>query len=321
MGTGKLAEHIAEHRSTSTAILDREYSGSLDAMTRSHIPTKVVWEEHLESKLKGATTLVLPNAACLSQKHLDSIEKFVADGGSLLATFESGFYDEFGNAKPRTKWKKFLGVAAVEGALSPSAVEDYMMIKGSKIAGLRDGTLLPRTYNALKVKPAVDSEILVNFMNPIGKSYLPMAGESQYPAVLMSKRGKGRVIYVAAPLFESVHRFGLEDHILLSQSLMRLAAGRKGPQVLTDAPGSLAVEMRKNKTGTLLHLVNVTGDMKRPIEKFIPLHDVSFTVRSGKISRIRAIASGKNIRFKAEKGRITFTVPRIEDYELLVLEK
>ncbi len=322
MGTGKEAEHIAERRSTSAAILDREYSGCLDALTRSHVPVKVLWDEHLmEEKLKGVKILVLPNTACLSQKQLTRIEQFVTDGGSLIATFESGFYDELGDARRRARWKKFLGIAKVEGAFAPSAVEDYMAITGGKIDGFRDGTILPRTYNALKVKPAAGSETLIRFMNPIGKSYLPMAGDSPYPAVLLSRRGKGRVVYVAAPLFESVHRFGLEDHLRLAQSLVRLASGRRGLQVQTDGPGSLAVEMRKNAKGVLLHLVNATGDMKRPIEKFVALHNVSFSVRAGRIKRIRALVAGKNVRFKTDKGRVAFSIPRIDDYEVLVLER
>jgi hypothetical protein len=51
--------------------------------------------------LKKYNALILPNVALLSNQQVTNLEDFVKKGGSLLATFETGLYDEWG--KPRSE--------------------------------------------------------------------------------------------------------------------------------------------------------------------------------------------------------------------------
>ena len=90
--------------------------------------------------------------------------------------------------------------------------------------------------------------------------------------------------------------------------------------VETDAPGSLVVEARKNDAGLQLHLVNATGDMKRPIGNIVPLANVGFSVRAD-YRRVRALAAGQNIPFRRRAGRMEFRIPVVREYEILALEK
>ena len=321
-GKGAKAKDIANRRAVSAAILDQEYPGCLDAFNYAHIPARVLWDEHLTpEKLKGVRTIVLPNAACLSNKQVAAIQRFVEAGGGLVATFESGLYDEWGEPKPRRAWLRFLGIERVEGVFVPSRTEDYLTITTAELKGFDEGTLAPRPVNALKVGPTSDAKVLALYNEPLSKSYLPLKGVTDYPAILLAKRGKGRVIYVASALFESFNRFRMDRHKSLARALVRLAAGRTGLQVETDAPGSLAVEIRSQKGRLLVHLVNVTSDMKRPMGAIIPLRDVSVSVRARGVRRVRCLRARRNLRFQSKAGRLTFRVPRIDAYELVILEK
>lgn len=38
--------------------------------------------------------LLLPNAACLSEEHMEVIRRFVENGGGLVASFRTSLYDE-----------------------------------------------------------------------------------------------------------------------------------------------------------------------------------------------------------------------------------
>ncbi len=44
-------------------------------------------------------TVILPNAACMSDKEIAAINEYVAEGGTVVATGETGDYDEWGNSR------------------------------------------------------------------------------------------------------------------------------------------------------------------------------------------------------------------------------
>lgn len=313
-------EDLCARRDAAAKLLDHEYHGCLDALNFAHVPVRVLWDEHLTPEnLKGVRTLVLPSDACLSTAQIAAIMRFVEKGGGLIATFETGFYDESGDKAARRDWLRFLGIEKVEGVFTPSRIEDYWTITTELLPGLRKGLMLPRPVNALRIKARKDAETLALFNNPIGKSYAFPKGISDSPGILFSRRGKGRVLYVAATLFESFDMFHIDAHKDVARALVELAAGRGGAQVATDAPGSLAVELRAQKGRLMVHLVNVTSDMKRPMGCFVPLHDVTVSVRAGGVRRAKCLWSGKTLRVRQENGRVTFTVPKIEAYEVVVL--
>jgi len=312
--------NATQRRKVSADILDHESPGCLDVCNFSHVPVRVVWEEHLTSKdLKGIKTLILPNSACLSDKHIRAIQDFVENGGGLVATFESGMYNEFGHPVARRNWLRFLGITRVEGVFVPAAYEEYLTLSGHRIKTLPPKAMIPRPLNALKVRSTRDAEVLGFYNNPIGKVYLKPQGISRYPAILMSKRGKGRVAYVASPVFESFERYHVDDHKDVVRDLIGLVSGRRDMQVETDAPGSLAIEVRKQKGRTLVHLLNVTSDMKRPMGTIIPLRNIEISFRARNIAKARCLGSDRTLTIKKDGDRIHFRVPVVNEYEVVAL--
>jgi len=312
---------LAEQRKASATILDNEYTGCLDALTFSHVPARVLWDEHIAPKqLKTIRTLLLPNTACLSCEQIRTITQYVKNGGNLIATFESGFYDEWGRPAKRPEWLKLLGIERVEGAFEPSRSEEYWTVVGDALPGFPKNTLLPRTLNGLKVRAMRGKQELVRFNNTLGQMYTNLKGLSPYPAVIYSPFGRGRVIYVAAPLFESFNMFHLADFRLLTRALLDLAAGKTGLQVECKAPGSLALELRRRPGELQVHLINVTADMKRPMETIIRLFNVWVAVSAAKVKRVYCLRTGKELSYQRVGNKVAFTVPEIKDYEVVVLE-
>ena len=323
IGDGSIRESLNERRTVSESILDKELHGAFDAANFSHIPVRVFWDNHVSTdKLKDMAIFVLPNSACLSDKQVEVIMEYVYNGGSLAAFFESGFYDETGRSAKRTEWLEFLGIEKIKGAFRPAAYEEYMLLYGDNLPGMRrDRILAPRTYNALKIIPGKDSKILARFLNEIGGYYAKTQGVSEFPAVILSERGKGKVAYCSGTLFESFTKFHLDDHLDVYKSIMRTLSADSRLQIETDAPGSLAVEIRRNEKYTLVHLINTTGDMKRPIGRIVPLKNVDFSVRFPKKPRsVRAAVSRTELEFEKTNGYLKFKVPEIAAYELVVIE-
>ncbi len=316
-GSNEIAEDINKQREVCSEIIDNENHGCLDLCNFSHIPVRVFWDEYISRKnLNEIKTLILPDAACLSDRQIESIMGFVHDGGVLFADFESGMYDNCGNTTSRLNWLKFVGIDKVCGIFTPSRVEDYMVLK-EKIGNINCGFLIPRPVNALAIIPAKDAEILAEYLNPINMPYTQPKGISSFPAIITTKRGKGKVIYFASPLFESFNRFHIDIYKDLFHSLMKIMVPG-GLQVETDAPGSLAVELRKTDRTLLVHLVNVTADMKRPMGKIVPLRNVKVSIRTN-LKSAKCLSSGEMMRTGKGKGRIDLVVPEINEYEIILL--
>lgn len=64
------------------------------ALIQAKIPFRIIADDHL-AELSPATckVLILPNAECLSDQQLQTIQQYVATGGGLVATEQSGIYD------------------------------------------------------------------------------------------------------------------------------------------------------------------------------------------------------------------------------------
>lgn len=76
------------------------YDGFYEALRQSHIQFNVLLDKDLRyDKLRKYRVLCLPNAACLSEKQIRAIEKYVNNGGGLIATHETSLYDEKGERK------------------------------------------------------------------------------------------------------------------------------------------------------------------------------------------------------------------------------
>ena len=308
---------INKQREKSIDIVNNENHGCLDLCNFAHIPVRVFWDEYINAEnLRKIKCLILPNSACLSEKQIGEIMNFVHSGGVLMADFESGMYDEYGNRVERKFWLEFLGIQEIYGAFKPSRIEDYIILT-KKLGDIDDGILIPRPLNALAIKSTENAEVIANYLNPINMAYAQPKGISNYPAIVIVKRGSGRVIYISSPIFESFNRFHIDWHKNIIQSLIRKTV-KTGLQIETDAPGSLAIEIRKKDNDLLVHLVNVTSDMKRPMGCIIPVYNVQISLKAG-LKKAISLSSGKKLNVRKNKHRLEFCVPEIREYEIILL--
>ncbi|MCX7705363.1 MAG: hypothetical protein N2115_03790 [bacterium] len=318
MDTGSnITGDIKKQREICEGILDNENHGCLDFCNFAHIPVRVIWDEYLnEELLKNLKLLILPNSACLSEKQIETIMNFVNCGGVVLCDFESGMYDDYGNALERKKWLDFLGIEKIYGVFRPSRIEDYFVLT-EKIGEIDKDIFIPRPVNALAIKANADAQIIAKYLHPINFAYTQPRGISEYPAILISKRGKGKVIYFASPVFESYNKFRIDMHKKLMLYLIKKCV-LGGLQIETNAPGTIAIEIRKNQKAVCVHIVNVTSEMKRPMDTVLPLHNIEIAVRTH-LGKATVLSSGKPLKVKRKRGRLVFTVPEIRDYEIIVL--
>jgi len=97
------------------------------------------------------------------------------------------------------------------------------------------------------------------------------------------------------------------------------------PVVIENAPASVEVVLRSQQQGRrrLLHLVNFTGEMTRPIQKIVPLRDVRITLTGGAgVRRVHTLVTPRRLPFeKDQDGRLRVVLPGMAEYEVVVFEQ
>jgi hypothetical protein len=172
------------------------------------------------------------------------------------------------------------------------------------------------------VKPK-GGEALVHFMEPVAGTLAGLPKPSDDPALVVHGYGKGKAIYFSGDLGNVLNSFHLlEWSRLIENSLQDLAPS---PVLVEDAPRSLEVVLRSQEQGRrlVLHLVNFTGEMTRPIRDIVPLHDVRITLAAEKkVKRVSSLMHPQTLRTRRDdEGRVQFVLPRVDEYEVVVIER
>jgi hypothetical protein len=85
-----------------------------------------------------------------------------------------------------------------------------------------------------------------------------------------------------------------------------------------NVPSSVEVNLRQKGNSIYLYLINFTSEMRRPIQRIIPVSDLKLHLLLNKPVRdIRALWSGKNLEFINTGGSVSFKIPSVEGYEVV----
>lgn len=319
IGTGKSIIDWGKRKQVCESLMSYAYEGYFTALTRNHFMFDIVLDEDLNlEKLSKYKVLILPDFACLSDTQWKNIETFVKEGGHLIASFEAGLYDEKGNPMFTEERLGLFGIKEIEGIFTPIRGENYI-IASKDLFGFNKNNLIERSPYALKVKAKEETERPFFFMNPIERVYIPLKGVSNYPAVIINNFGKGKVIYFAFPIgsFYGAERIPTQEQLI--RSAIETLESR---EIEISAPPTVEVEAyrQKNTNRLIIHLINNTGDMQRPLTYINPIRDIEISIRDNSIKNGYTLRNKKSIYIYREDGKVSFKIELLKDFETVILE-
>ena len=293
-----------------------------------------VHEDDLRAEaLRRYRVLLIPNAAYLSDDHCSRIRDYVSAGGSVLATFETSRYSEWGDVRPDFALADLFG-GSVAGDLVGPTGNSYMRIEARHpvLAGFEGTALLPGPEQRVPVRAAggaapVSAPLTVVPYYPAfpPEMVFPRTPKTDQPAALFRESGRARVAYFAGDVDRTFWRSGNPDLGLLIRNAVTWLRGGDRPPVSLEGDGIIEAFAWETEPGYALHLLNYTNpNMTRGFVRTfyrVGSQKAQLEVGSGRrIRTVRALRASRALPFTQDGNVVRLDVPGVIDYEVVTLE-
>jgi len=309
--SGRRGWNVEMSEGFTLAMLDERLS--LDVCPSTEVTAK--W-------LEGQRVIALCGASGLSSDTARLLTDWVERGGGLLATYDTGLYDENGQVRPGGALREVLGVD-IKGEALDTQPECYYRVKethpalgeyhsGAVVIG--DGRLLP-------VEAVGGARVLADCWN-LGTK------ESRGPAMVVNTYGKGRTVYISGSLEAHYTSSRVLSHRRVLTAAVRYLAGEVPPPFTLGAPRGVYGVLRRapNADLTLWLLANVgfkDADIGRMRQEFMPVPNVEVSVlvpQGRRVKAVHLVRSRREVPFTLTGGYAVVTIPAVHVAEIVHLE-
>jgi hypothetical protein len=309
-------------------------NGICQALIEARIPFEMVHDHKLDAaSLSHFRLLVLPNIAALSAEQCAQLRAWVKSGGSLMATFATSLYDEWGNPRNDFGLGDIFGIryrGRILGPLHNSylAFEEKSGQRHPILNGFDDANY---TVNCTRSVDVESTE--AGYRGPItlipGYPDLPMemvyerVPRPHTPQVFVRQNGAFRTIYFPMDIDRTFWDILLEDHGRLLANAVRWAVGEPQPVTVTG-PGVLDITVWKQTAATIIQMVNLTNPMmmRGQFREFIPVGPqvVRIQGHGSNVRRAHLQVAGQDLSVDRVNSAVSVTIPSIVDHEMLIVE-
>jgi hypothetical protein len=314
--------------------------GAMEAGAHSQFPSDILPDWKLEAEnLAAYQAVVLPEVTCMSSSDVEALDRFVKSGGLLIATGLTGTKQADGQVRPNFALAELMGCdfEQVFDIYKNNVWGSYLNRSDDAIwKELPDTTLVVQApFVAVKPRPGVrvlathilpatvwckdtdeNEQCWVNWEPP------PPAKRTEYPALIETTHGKGKVIYASFDLYGMVskdYQWPLEFHYQLLRSYLKKPPLRVE---LTNRRGvGTTFYKKRGKNLLVLHQINRTvplmkGDVN-PLKGGRLVLDESFF----KPTTCRQIhPSQQALKLNKLGGSWEIELPAVDIHSVVVLE-
>jgi hypothetical protein len=311
--------------------------GFYQALVEARIPFEMVHDGLLDAEhLAPYRTLILPNIAALTTGQCSQLQDFVERGGSVIATYETSLYDEWGARR------KDFGLASLFGASYAGRTEGPMLNsyltleKGPAtghfhplLAGLGDTTRIANGVNRVIVNPATTEShsplsVVPSYPDLPMEEVYPRPDKEKQAGVFVRQVGRGRLVYFPWDVDRTFWELLNVDHGTLLRNAVLWATDEPAP-VTAKGPGVLDVAVWTQQHSMTVHLVNLTNPMmmKGPVREIIPIprQQMRILIPQGRrIAKVHLLVRKQEVSYRQVQNAIELEVPCIELHEVVAVD-
>ena len=333
--------------------VNQPWRGIVQAMIRARIPYLPVHADHIDRDASQFNLLILPNVGSLSATQVESVKRFVANGGSLFATGKTSLYNEWGDEQNDFALSDLFKAHVVkeEQKSEPdNTIHSYLRLQPEirkNIYGPQTGTepeitgerhdvlkgfeltdILPFGGMLTPLKIDAGAQTMMTFI-PAFPIYPPETAWMREPKtdipglIIHTMPGGSRIAFMPADIDRQFARYNLPDHGNLLANIIRWTAKDDLPISVTG-PGLIDCNIYKQQGRLIIHLVNLTsaGAWRQPVDEYIPVGPIMVKVKlpegvAGDYTNL--MVAGQRIVADVSGGWSSFSVSSILNHELVVI--
>ncbi len=260
-----------------------EVRGFYYSLTHSHVPVDFIAERDLEDKvLSKYRVVILANTAYMTSNAVKALEKYVENGGNIIATYLASSMNEEGIPLDSLQLSSILGVdykGIIKAPWSYISIKDDSIYQGMEAKDILIGdmsyvfkdsrveedlgyhTIIEPVYDDVNIHATIslpNSEW--GYEYTLGRSP-PMIGyKTLAPAITSRTHGVGKAVYFTFQLGRHYWRTGLPVYRELIIHTIKFLDNN--PPVRVEAPETLAVEAYRQDNRVIVHLLNHTYNQR-----------------------------------------------------------
>lgn len=315
--------------------------GFFQALLETHLPVAIVTDDDLANAaaLQRYPTVVLPNTGCLSDKQAAALTAYVQQGGGLVASFETGVFDEDGTRREKPALEDLLGVkqGAVVGGrnwMLDTTNQTHEITRIPEIANGGDpsqGSRDRKPQVTLFLAHANRDARLVKTTAQDGVASVRLIGAGPGCSALHTRAaGRGRVAHFPPDIGHGYFTYNHPIARRLIERTVRWSAGQP-PILETDAPMAVQTVCFRNGDDLVVHLVNDNSSFGRAAapnpenfgafrDEVLPVHGVKLTVE-GNYRKAILLPEGNELALQPNGGKVETTVPRVDIHAMVVFTR
>jgi hypothetical protein len=320
--------------------VEKVYSPALgfyQALIEARIPFEMVHDRLLDREhVEQFRTLIFPNIAALSDEQCKQIGDFVDRGGSVIATYQTSLYDEWGKPRPDFGLAALFGASyagSSEGPMlnsylelekDPATGQYHPLLSGFEDAGRIINGIHQVHVTAKDTAGASPLRVIPTYPDlPMEECFPPPQKDNQ-AGVFLRDTGRGRVVYFPWDIDRTFWEVMDVDHAKLLRNAVVWATNESQP-VSVEGKGVVDISVFAQKASMTVHLVNLTNPMmmRGPVREVIPLLSQKVRIRvpeGRRVAKAHLLAAGKEIPYRMEDGAIVAEIPAIDVHEVVALD-
>jgi hypothetical protein len=336
------------------------YRGATRAINAAGVTSLPVHADDLGRVGDRFQVIVLPNVAVLTDAHIDAIRAFIEDGGSVIATGDTGRLDAAGQVRDEGDLAGLFGIRFGElthGAQGPPDPDietyqrhSYLRLSPELRTGV-DGPTDPRAPTAAgrrhPLLTGLDRTDLIPFGGHLREvdldhqvemiaTFVPAfpifppetswmrTPSTDTPAIVVKETPSGgRLVWLLADLDRCFARDQQPDHELIIANAVRWAIGDR-PKLIIDADGLVSASLYEQDGRHVLHLTNRLVVTRTPgrESRLVPVGPVTvrLLLAGSGEPSVELRVSGRRATPEVRDQYLHFTVDHVVDHEVVVID-
>lgn len=313
--------------------LRNEYQGIIKLLTEEHIMYDIIDPSaigtgRLPRDLGEYEALILGEVSNMDAPLINAIDTYVNNGGKILVTGFTSTMDESGKPTNTVRLKS-LGVHPDYETFAREK-SSYLKISNEDKQALgrdefEDFSIMMMYSDFMKFRPATNATGYMKFLphtrfGPPEKAYYTDEEITDYPGLVCNVYGKGKSVFIPWKLGDQYRFKGHYMHRILFASALRNLLNVE-PNILTNA--SPLIEMthlaNRNEEFEWIGMINHSGQIGGSYREPVAMHDADIRFKPMRpVKQMFLLNSGTPVPFHQKDDWVECTVPRINDFEMLL---